>query len=104
MAERCVSGEFGGSAYFATKSPTTARMGISRGAIERQMRAMNPTAHAARIADRERVAAEITEARACERDVEIVFVERGGSSSAKKMLGDLTQKLEGMALSGKMIH
>ena len=30
--------------------------------------------------------------------VELVFVERGGSSSAKKALADITQKWEGMCL------
>ena len=58
MAERCVSGEFGGSALLATRSPTTARMGISRGAIRRQMDRIDPAALADRMADRERVATE----------------------------------------------
>ena len=42
MAERCVSGKFGGSAWHATKSPTTARMSISIGAIQRQYRPSGP--------------------------------------------------------------
>ena len=58
MAERCVSGEFGGSALLATRSPTTARMGISRGAIRRQMDRIDPAALADRMADLERVATE----------------------------------------------
>ena len=76
MAERCVSGEFGGSAYHATMSPITARMGISRGAIQRQMRRIDPSA----LADRTRVAAETAASVAAGHVVDIIFVERGGYS------------------------
>ena len=76
MAERCVSGEFGGSAWHATKSPTTARMGISKGAIQRQMRRIDPVALADRLVDRERAKAETSVSEAAGHVVDIVFVER----------------------------
>ena len=95
MAERCVSGEFGGSAWHATKSPTTARMGISIGAIQRQMRRIDPVALADRLADRERATAETSASEAAGHIVDIVFVERGGSASARKALVKITHKLQG---------
>ena len=98
MAERCVSGEFGGSALLATRSPTTARMGISRGAIRRQMDRIDPADLVDRMADRERVATETAAAEERGHVVELVFVERGGSAPAKKALDKITQKLQGMLL------
>ena len=95
MAERCVSGEFGGSAWHATKSPTTARMGISIGAIQRQMRRIDPVALADRLVDRERAKAETSVSEAAGHVVDIVFVERWGSASARKALVMITQKLKG---------
>ena len=50
-------------------------MGISIGAIERQLRKVDP-------ADRARVKAEAAAAEASGKNIEFVFVERGGSSSA----------------------
>ena len=47
-----MSGEFNGSVRLAALSPTTASMGISVGAIARQVRLMDPDAHAARVNDR----------------------------------------------------
>ena len=76
-------------------SPTTASMGISRGAIERQIRVMDPDAHTARVKERVRVETETAEAAAIGHVVEFVFVERGGSASAKKALLRLTEKLQG---------
>ena len=93
MAERCVSGEFGGSAYHATMSPTTARMGISRGAIERRMRQIDPSA----LADRTRVAAETAASVAAGHVIDVIFVERGGSASAKEEVAKVTRKLKGKA-------
>ena len=99
MAERIVSGEYNGSVRRAVKSPTTASMGISIGAIQRQMRLIDPAAHAARLAERVRIAAEIAAGNAAGHVVEIVFVERAGSAPAKKALAKLTEKLKGMAIS-----
>ena len=93
MAERCVSGELGGSAYHATMSPTTARMGISRGAIERRMRQIDPSA----LADRTRVAAETAASVAAGHVIDVIFVERGGSASAKEAVAKVTRKLKGKA-------
>ena len=84
MADRVRSGEFKGSAYLAAKSPITSSMGISSGAIARQLRKDDPAAFAARQDDRARVKAEAAAAEASGKNVEFVFVERGGSSSAKR--------------------
>ena len=45
MADRVLDGEFGGSAWHASQSPTTAAMGITHGAIIYQMKKMDPTVH-----------------------------------------------------------
>jgi len=96
MAERCVSGEFNGSAWHAAMSPTTARMGISRGAIQHQMRLIDPASLAGRLADRQRFEASTAASEAAGHIVDIVFVERGGSATAKNALVKITQKLRGM--------
>ena len=72
-------------------------MGISIGAIQRQMRRIDPVALADRLADRERAKAETSVSEAAGHVVDIVFVERGGSASAKKALVKITQKLKGIA-------
>ena len=97
MASRCIDGEFGGSAWRAAQSPTTARMGITREAINYQIRVLDPLAHTALVSDRARVAAETAAVEAAGHVVDIVFVERGGSASAKKALVKITQKLKGIA-------
>ena len=91
MADRVRSGEFNGSTRLAARSPITLSMGISRGAIE-------PAAFAARLEDRARVKAEAAAAEASGKNVEFVFVERGGSSSAKRALGKLEKRLKGNAV------
>ena len=73
-------------------------MGIIHGAIIYQMKKMDPTVHAAHATDRERVATETAAAEERVTLLSLVFVERGGSSSAKKALADITQKWEGMGL------
>ena len=73
-------------------------MGISRHAIEFQMQKIDPAAHAARLADHARVEAEAAAAEASGKNVEFVFVERGGSSSAKRALGKLEKRLKGNAV------
>ena len=98
MASRVVGGEFHGSAFKAAQSPITASMGISRAAIEYQMQKIDPAAHAARLADHARVEAEAAAAEASGKNVEFVFVERGGSSSAKRALGKLEKRLKGNAV------
>ena len=104
MAERFVPREFGGSDFYCDE--------VSNDRTNGEFHAVRfcakcgqstSTANAARVAEQERVAAEVTEAHACESDGEIVFMERGGSSSAKKMLTDLTQKQEGMTRPEKTI-
>ena len=100
MADRVRSGEFNGSAYLAARSPITSSMGISRGEIERQLRKNDPTDFAARLEDRARVKAEAAAAEASGKNVEFVFLERGGSSSAKRALGKLEKRLKGNAVWG----
>ena len=70
-------------------------MGISKGAIQRQMRRIDPVALADRLVDRERAKAETSASEAAGHVVDIVFVERGGSASARKALVKITHKLEG---------
>ena len=70
MADRVRSGEFKGSAWLAAKSPITSSMGISRGAIECQLRKIDPAAFAARQEDRARVKAEAAAAEASGKNVE----------------------------------
>ena len=86
MADRVKSGEFR-SAGSAALSPTTASMGISRGAIERQIRVMDPDAHTARVKERVRVETETAEAESIGHAVEFVFVERGGHQQRRHSLG-----------------
>jgi hypothetical protein len=90
-------GEFNGSAMKAVQSPATARMGISRQSIEYQMKIIDPAAVAARREDQARVKAEAAAIKASGKNVEFVFVERGGSFSAKRALGKLQAKLNGKA-------
>ena len=96
MAERVMDGGYNGSVRRAAQSPMTASMGISVGAIAHQIRVLDPAAHAARANDRARVAAEVAAAKAAGHLVDIVFVERGGSASAKNALVKITQKLKGI--------
>ena len=70
-------------------------MGISIGAIQRQMRRIDPVALADRLADRERAKAETSVSEAAGHVVDIVFVERWGSATARKALVMITQKLKG---------
>ena len=100
MASRVAGGEFHGSAFKfkAAQSPITASMGISRHAIEFQMQKIDPAAHAARLADHAQVEAEAAAAEASGKNVEFVFVERGGSSSPKRALGKLEKRLKGNAV------
>ncbi len=95
MAERCISGEYGGSSWNAAMSPITAKKGISRGVIQHRMDQIDPDAFAARATDRERVRTEVAAAEAAGHCVKIVFAERGGSASAQKTLTKLTAKLQG---------
>ena len=98
MADRVRSGEFKGSTWLAAQSPITLSMGISRGSIRHQMGKDDPAAFAARQEDRARVKAEAAAAEASGKNVEFVFVERGGSSSAKRALGKLEKRLKGNAV------
>ena len=98
MADRIRSGEFNGSVRLAARSPITSSMGISSGAIARQLRKNDSAAFAARQDDRARVKAEAAAAEASGKNVEFVFVERGGSSSAKRALGKLEKRLKGNAV------
>ena len=72
-------------------------MGITREAINYQIRVLDPAGDAAMVNDRARVAAETAAAEAAGHVVDIVFVERRGSASAKKALVKITQKFKGIA-------
>ena len=56
---------------------------------------IDPVALADRLADRERAKAETSVSEAASHVVDIVYVERGGSASARKALVKITQKLKG---------
>ena len=98
MASRVVGGEFGGSAFKAAQSPITRSMGITREAILYHVQKIDLAADAARLEDQARVKAETAAAEASGKNVEFVFVERGGSSSAKRALGKLEKRLKGNAV------
>ena len=79
MAQRCIAGEFDGSAVRAANEPECLRLGVARQTIQYHMDIIDQTATAARDAGRKRVA---TEAAAAEVSVQFVFVERAGSAPA----------------------
>ena len=81
MAQRCVAGEFDGSASRAANDPECLRLGIARQAIQYHMDIIDQTATAARDAGRKRVATEAAAAGAAGVGVQFVFVERAGSGS-----------------------
>ena len=82
MAERCLAGEFDGSAFKASRAPECIRLGIDESVIRYHITRGNPAAAIARAADRARVATETAAAEAARVPVKIVFVERGGSAPA----------------------
>jgi hypothetical protein len=92
MTDRARSGEFKGSAWLAARSPIMSSMGISRGANEDQLRKDDPAAFA-RQEDRARVTVDAAAVEASGKNVEFVFEECAGSSSAKRALGKLQAKL-----------
>jgi hypothetical protein len=78
MAERCVAGEFGGSAWRAAAMPECIALGINYQTIEYHMGKMNPVESACRVAHRARVESEAAQAEAEMMRVKYVFVERKG--------------------------
>ena len=82
MADRCVSGEFDGSARRAAKDPECVRLEIDEAAIRYHMNKINPIAAAARAADRARIATETAVAEAAQAPIKFIFVERAGSAPA----------------------
>ena len=80
LAERCVAGEFEGSARRASHDPECIRLGVSESAIRYHMNKVEyPAAVAARAAERARVATESAAAEAARVPVKVVFVERAGA-------------------------
>ena len=79
MAERCVAGEFEGSARRASFDPDCIRLGIDESHIRYHMNKVEPAAAAARAAERARVATESAAAEAARVPVKFVFVERAGA-------------------------
>jgi hypothetical protein len=82
MAERCVAGEFEGSAWRASHNPECIRLGIDESHIRYHMNKVEPAAVAARAAERARVATESAAAEAARVPVKVVFVERAGAQPA----------------------
>ena len=82
MAERCVAGEFEGSARRASHNPDCIRLGIDESTIRYHMNKVEPAAAAARAAERARVATESAAAEAARVPVKVVFVERAGAQPA----------------------
>ena len=107
MADRCLSGEFGGSCRLAAKEPECVALGISHQSIQYHMDQKRPLAAAARAADRTRVAAETAAAASAHGVTPVfVFVERGGSASAATAVSGIVGKLECEleARIGKVVH
>ncbi len=77
MAERCVAGEFEGSARRASHDPECIRLGVSESAIRYHMNKVEDPA--ARAAERARVATESAAAEAARVPVKVIFVERAGA-------------------------
>jgi hypothetical protein len=82
MAERCVAGEFGGSAWRAAAMPECIALRITHQSIEYHMGKINTADSASRVADRARVEAETAQAKAEMKPVAYIFVERNGSAPA----------------------
>jgi hypothetical protein len=96
MAERCVSGEFNGSAWHAAMSPTTARMGISRGANQHQMRLI--ASLDALLIDNASKLRQLHQRRLVTSST-LFSWNGGGSATTKNALVKITQKLRGMISS-----
>ena len=82
IADRCLDGEFNGSARKASRDPECIRLGIDESTIRYHIGIGDPAAAAARASDRARVATETAAAEADGADVQFVFVERAGSAPA----------------------
>ena len=82
IAERCLVGEFDGSAFKAAQDPECVQLGVIRSNIQYHMARLDPASAAARAADRARVATQTAAAEAIGVPVKIIFVERAGSAPA----------------------
>ena len=82
MAERCVAGEFEGSAKRAAHDPECIRLGIYERTIRYHMDKIDSATGAARAAERARVATETAAAEAARVPVQFIFVERAGAKPA----------------------
>ena len=82
MAERCLAGEFDGSARKASRDPECIRLGIDESTIRYHVVRGDPATAAAPVAQRARVAAETAAAEAAQVPVKFIFIERAGSAQA----------------------
>ena len=83
MAERCIAGEFEGSARRASHDPECICLGVSESVIRYHMNKVeDPAAAVVRAAERARVATETADAEAARVPVQFVFVERAGAKPA----------------------
>ena len=72
MAERCLAGEFDGSAFKASRAPVCIRFGIDESTIRYHINQGDPAAAVARAAHRARVDAETAAAKAAGTGVQLV--------------------------------
>ncbi len=87
MAQRCIAGEFDGSASRTANDPECLRLGITRQAIQYHMDIIDQTETAALDAGRKRVATEAAAAEATGVPVKVIFEERAGSAQAAAAIG-----------------
>ena len=108
MAERCIAGEFEGSATRASHDPESIRLGIKECSIRYHMGKIgDPAVAAARAAERARVATETGAAEAARVPVQFVFVERAGarpaSAAVKAAIGVIESQI-GVRVQGVAKH
>ena len=94
IAVRVVAGEFNGSSRLASRDPECMALGVSPQSIDYHIGLINPSGGLARVADRARVETEVAAAAVAVRDVQIVFVERGGAAPAAAAVSQIVAKLE----------
>ena len=107
MAERCVAGEFEGSATRALHDPECIRLGVGECDIRYHMDKIDSATAAARAAERARVATETAAAEAARVPVQFVFVERAGarpaSAAVKAAIGVIESQI-GVRVQGVAKH
>ena len=82
MADRCLAGEFEGSARKASWDPECIRLSIEEYIIRYHVVRVDPASAAARVAQGTVVAAKTDSAESAKVPIKFIFVERAGSAQA----------------------